>query len=408
MHRTANADPAIVHYYERIAALILPFLRDRPLVLREPGRRRFTRQAPANTPDYVQAAGVTSPDTGKTVDYLLAQDRRSLLWLARRGHVELHAWHSRLPSLAFPDYAFFDLDPSPSTSFEQVCEVALLVKAEMDRLGLRSCVKTSGVSGLQVYVPARPDHPFGQVRAWTGEVCERIHRAHPRLTTMEWTVEERRGVFLDHRMMAPNKNSIVALSARGTPGATVSMPLSWDELAAAPDPAGFTIELPLERLRRASRLFRPVVKAGQRLPLGKPRRERAHTAGPDWRRAGRRLRLRCVVGGWAPPEGERGAHMGYVLLGLYYLGELAYVGKAPVPPGRRHELYVKVAEQAAPGPPFITLPRSLPGARWARPELVCSIECSGLTGGPDLRAPTYLGLEPGTDPRAYTLEQLGK
>jgi hypothetical protein len=322
--------------------------------------------------------------------------------------VELHAWHSRLQTIGCPDYAFFDLDPSPGTSFAQVCEVALLAKQEIERLELRCYVKTSGLSGLQVYVPTEPTHPFGQVRAWTGEVCERIHRAHPKLTTMEWTVAERRGVFLDHRMMAPNKNAIVALSPRESAGAPISMPLGWDEVEKAPDPASFTIELDNDRLIAAAKIFGPALEGGQRLPLGRPWRETPHAVEPDWRHDGRRLRVRCVVGGWAPPEGESGEHMGHVLLGLYYLDELAYVGKAPVPRDSRHELYVKVAELAAGEPPFLTLPRTLRGAHWARPELVCQIECSGLTGGPDLRAPAYLGLDPEADPRACTLEQLGK
>jgi ATP-dependent DNA ligase len=113
-----------------------------------------------------------------------------------------------------------------------------------------------------------------------------------------------------------------------------------------------------------------------------------------------------VVGGWAPPEGESGEHMGSVLLGLYYLGELAYVGKAPVPREARHELYVRVAEHRAAASPFINLEGGVRGAHWAAPDLVCRVECSGLTGGPNLRAPRYLGLEAAADPHACKLEQL--
>src|SRR5436305_8548878 len=135
----ARTSSVLGGYFERAAGSMLPFLRNRPLVLREPGRRRFVRQAPPDTPDHVRAAGITSPDTGKTVDYLLAQDERSLLWLARRGHVELHAWHSRVDSLGCPDYAFFDLDPISSTQFVPILEVTLLVKVVLIRLVLRYC-----------------------------------------------------------------------------------------------------------------------------------------------------------------------------------------------------------------------------------------------------------------------------
>src|SRR5438270_1796070 len=388
---------------------MLPFLRDRPLVLQEPGTGRFLRQAPADTPAFVRAVGVTSPDTNKTVDYVLAEDARSLRWLAERGHVEFHVWHSRARSLGCPDYAFFDLDPSPGSTFEQVCEVAMLVKEAMSRLGLRSYAKTSGLTGLQVYVPTDPVFGFGQVREWTRKVCARINRDHPTLTTMEWRVDEREGVFLDHLMMAPNKNAICALSPRlGEPAPTISMPVTWDEVEARSfRPAQLTIELPADRLARAGRAFQPVVESGQRLPIQGASRELPHTVGPDWRHAGPRRRIRCIVGGWSPPEGETGAHMGSAVLGLYYKGELAFVGKAPVPREARHELYVRVAELRADEPPFINAPAGIRGAHWARPELVCRLECSGLTGGPSLRAPSYLGLEPRSDPRSCTLEQLG-
>jgi bifunctional non-homologous end joining protein LigD len=383
-----------------------PFLHDRPLVLREPGRGRFVRQAPADTPDFVAAVGITSPDTGKTVDYLLAQDRRSLMWLADRGHTELHAWHSRVTSLGRPDYAFFDLDPAAGAGFDLACEVALLLKAELDRLGLRSYPKTSGLTGLQVYVPTEPRSGFGQVRAWTRAVCGRLNAAHPDITTMEWRVEERRGVFLDHMMMAPNKNAVVALSPRERGGEiTVSMPLTWDEVSRKPDPSTFTIGAGRRRLERAAQIFAPVVEGGQRLPIQGASRESAHTAGPDWRDAGRRLRLSCVVGGWAPPEGEPGERMGSVLLGLYYLDELVFVGKAPVDHDQRHELYVRIAENRQEESPFINL-GSMRGARWAGPALVARVECSGLTGGPSLRAPRYLGLDPRAEPRSCALDQL--
>jgi hypothetical protein len=223
---------------------------------------------------------------------------------------------------------------------------------------------------------------------------------------MEWRVDQRRGVFLDHMMMAPNKNAVVALSPRDEPAHPISMPLSWDEVRRAPDPSSFTIELPRRTVERAAHTFRPAVEAGQRLPLGRPWNEAPHVASPDWRHDGERRSLRCVVGGWAPPEGETGEHMGAVLLGLYYLGELAYVGKAPVPHEMRHELYVRVAEHRSVEAPFVTLPRTIRGAHWSRPDLVCAVECSGLTGGPDLRAPRYLGLVPDADPRRCSLEQL--
>jgi bifunctional non-homologous end joining protein LigD len=98
--------------------------------------------------------------------------------------------------------------------------------------------------------------------------------------------------------------------------------------------------------------------------------------------------------------------MGSLLLGLFYLGEVAFVGKVEVPFEHRHELHVRLAEQAAADPPFVTLPRQLRGAHWVKPGLACAVDCSGLTGGPDLRAPAYIGLLPEVDAAHCALAQL--
>ncbi len=260
----------LVGYYLNIAPHVLPYVRDRPLTMkRMPGgvdeEFFYAKQAPEHTPDWVATAPVTSLDSGKTVDYVLAQDTATLLWLANLGCVELHPWHARVDDLAHPDYAFFDLDPM-GVDFEAVREVALLVRDACQHLGLRSYPRTSGATGMQVYVPIDRVHTAGAVTAWVGAVCSVINRADPERTTMTWQVSDRpRAVFLDHRMNTEGKNIAGTYSLRPERGATVATPLTWEEVEQGAHPRDFTIETIWERLESVGDLFAPVLEGGQNL-----------------------------------------------------------------------------------------------------------------------------------------------
>lgn len=201
----------LLTYWFNIAPWMLPYLEGRPLTLKRmphgaDGEFFYAKQAPGHTPSWISTSPVTSRD-GKTIDYLLATDQASLVWLANLGCIELHPWHSRVDDIRHPDYAFFDLDPMGAATFDMVREVALLVRTVLDQLGLRGYPRTSGATGMQIYVPIERVHTASQVREWVGRVCRLINRADPDRTTMEWSVDRRPDVvFLDHNMNTEGKN----------------------------------------------------------------------------------------------------------------------------------------------------------------------------------------------------------
>nr|MBA2528913.1 DNA polymerase domain-containing protein [Euzebyales bacterium] len=261
----------LLAYWYNAAHWALPYLRDRPLTLKRmpdgaDGQFFYAKQAPGHTPAWVATAPVVSRETGKTIDYLLARDRATLVWLANLGCIELHPWHSRTDDIGRPDYAFFDLDPMGGAPFAMVRDVALLVRTALQRLGLRGYPRTSGATGMQVFVPLERVHSAAQVREWVGRVCRVINRADPTRTTMEWTVERRpASVFLDHNMNTEGRNIAATYSPRPERGATVAAPLRWAEVEAGAEPRDFTIATLWDRLDHAGDLFAPVLDGGQDL-----------------------------------------------------------------------------------------------------------------------------------------------
>ena len=260
----------LLAYYHAIAPTILPYLRDRPLTMKRmpdgaDGDFFYAKQAPAGTPSWMQTAPVVSEDTGKRIDYLLANDTASLLHIANLGCIEMHPWHARTGDLGHPDYAFFDLDPF-DVGFAVVRDVALLIKTVLDQLGLRGYPRTSGATGMQVYVPVDRVHTAATIRDWVGLVCRLVNRADPGHTTMEWDISKRSGkVFLDHGMNTEGRNIAATYSVRPEREAPVATPLSWDEVETDVEPTDFTIATIWPRLERLGDLFLPVLEGGQDL-----------------------------------------------------------------------------------------------------------------------------------------------
>lgn len=254
--------------YNSLAPLILPHLHDRPLtLLRMPdgvdGVGFFEKQAPAHTPEWMPRAHVESRGPRGSIDYLLAQDEASLLFVANLGCVEMHPLHSRAQHPGRPDYAFFDLDPFPPITFAQVRRVALMIRVALEGLGLSSYPKTSGATGMQIYLPLDGSHSYEEARAFVERVCRMVLRAWPDGTTMEHEIAKRSGkVFLDHAMVREGANIASAYSIRPTPFANVSTPLRWEEVEQDIEPQDFTIANVWDRFAREGDLFAPVLAGG--------------------------------------------------------------------------------------------------------------------------------------------------
>jgi bifunctional non-homologous end joining protein LigD len=251
----------LVAYYFNVAELILPHLRDRPLTMKRmpdgmAGGFFFEKTAPSHTPDWVERCPVESDEAkGGVIGYLMVNDLSTLLYVANLGAIEMHPLHSRCASVEQPDYLFFDLDPM-SASFEDVLAVSRHVRAALQALGVTGYPKTSGATGVQIYVPVVPGYSYDQVRDFVGTVGRMIERADRERVTMAWQIERRTGkVFVDHNMNRTGANISAAYSLRPEPGATVSTPLTWDEVEAGVTPQDFRIDNVWERFGKVGDLF---------------------------------------------------------------------------------------------------------------------------------------------------------
>ncbi|HEV8571871.1 MAG TPA: non-homologous end-joining DNA ligase [Actinomycetota bacterium] len=258
----------LVAYYFNVAELILPYLAGRPLTMKRmpngiTGDYFYEKNAPSHTPEWMPRCRVESEGDEARLgynDFLMAEDLAGLLFVVNLGAIEFHPLHSRCGTIDQPDYAFFDLDPFEPASFEDVRAVARHVRAALDALGLASYPKISGATGMQIYVPVTPGHTYEETRGFVGAIGRAILRADPDRVTMEWDVSKRTGkVFVDHNMNRLGANIASAYSVRPEAGATVSTPLTWEEVEAGAIPQDFTIATVHERFAEVRDLFRGVV-----------------------------------------------------------------------------------------------------------------------------------------------------
>ena len=260
----------LIQHYASVAPLLLPHLADRAIVLaRFPdgaeGDWFYEKECPSHRPQWLPTAPLWSEHREAPINFCTAPDREALMWIANLGCIELHPWLSRIARPDRPDFAIFDLDPAAGATWEQVVMVGRLVKVALDRLGLYSYPKTSGATGLHIYVPLEPVHPYRRVRRFVEAVGRLLAAADPDNVTMEWEIPRRAGrVFIDHNQNVGGKTIASVYSVRPTQAATVSTPLDWSELDSV-TPGDFTIATVWDRLARHGDLFAPVLRGGQRL-----------------------------------------------------------------------------------------------------------------------------------------------
>ena len=251
----------VLRYYVRVAPFILPVMEDRPLVLKRfpdgiNGEAFYQQKAPPNPPAGVRVDTIEDAD-GDRVERLVGGSLATLLYQVQLGTISVDPWHARVKSLGFADYSVIDLDPGPRAKFDRVVEVATWVKAELDRLGLRAALKTSGSTGLHIFLPlpARTSNEAALLIAQL--VATRVASAHPREATVERTVSARpkATVYVDYLQNVLGKSVAAAYAVRARPGATVSTPLEWDELTSKLDPRDFTIGTVGERFARVGDIW---------------------------------------------------------------------------------------------------------------------------------------------------------
>lgn len=260
----------IEHYY-RVAPLMLPFLRDRPIVMQRvpegiEGEAFYEKQAPKGAPEWVRTVAVASDEGRKNIDYVVVDDVTTLIWLAQIASVECHAWTSRWPHLGEPDFAVLDLDPHEPITFDDVRAVAKLVRVVLERLGLTGFPKTSGGAGLQVFIPLSGGHTYKEVREFCAAVGRLIVQAYPEKTTLAPSKPKRAGkVYIDANQNAKGKTLVAPYSVRPYPKAPVSAPLDWEELDEEFFPEEFTIATIADRIETVGDPFRRALLVRQDL-----------------------------------------------------------------------------------------------------------------------------------------------
>ena len=270
---------ALIDYYRAVAPAILPHLRNRPLtVIRYPdGVDRgsfYQKQTPAYAPEWVRTVELPA-ESGrgkrKSVRYALCNDKRTLVWFANQASIEFHPWLSRVDRLERPEYLVIDLDP-PDGQFGLAVRAAMLTREVLSDLGLEGCAKTSGAKGMHVYVPLKRSHGYEEVARAARQLADRTAERDPDLATTEFRKRDRGGrVFLDFTRIGPGKHMAAPYSARARPGATVSFPVSWEDVERV-RPSDFTIQT-VPNLLEAGDPWREVCPAPQALPKELIRRD---------------------------------------------------------------------------------------------------------------------------------------
>jgi bifunctional non-homologous end joining protein LigD len=259
----------VIDYYNTVGKYILPYLKGRPESLkRNPNgisdKGFFHKDAGEDAPEWIDTKEIYAESTEQNVNYILCNNKPTLLYLANLGCIELNPWNSRIEKLDYPDYLIMDIDPSEKNNFDDVIEVALAIKDILDRAKAASFCKTSGASGIHLYVPLAARYPYEQVRAFAELLAGMAHGQIPGLSTMERSLKKREKdkVYIDYLQNSRGQTLACAYSLRPRPGATVSTPLKWSEVKKGLRPDGFNIHTIPKRITREGDLFAGVLKKG--------------------------------------------------------------------------------------------------------------------------------------------------
>jgi bifunctional non-homologous end joining protein LigD len=254
------------NYYYQVADYILPYLKDRPMSLnRFPGgihaKSFYQKDVKGKAPDWADTFPYTTSD-GEHKEYLLGNDEAALLWMASLGCIEMNPWFSRSKSPDHPDYCVIDLDPDKNT-FDQVIQVAQMVKEILDQMEVPCFAKTSGSTGMHIYIPMGAKYDYDQSQMFAKVIVKLVHQQVPEFTSLERMVANRKGkMYLDFLQNRPGATIAGPYSLRPKPGATVSMPLDWEEVKPGMTMKDFTIFNALDRLKETGDLFKGVLGKG--------------------------------------------------------------------------------------------------------------------------------------------------
>ncbi|MCF2517195.1 DNA ligase D [Dyadobacter sp. CY351] len=258
----------LINYYYQIAPFILPYLEKRPLSLnRYPngidGKSFYQKDVTGKVPAWVETFPYTSNDEEQEKNFMICNDEAALLYMANLGCIDMNPWNSRTNKPDNPDWCLLDLDPDTTNTFEQVIETALVIKQLLDSLDIKSYCKTSGSTGLHIYIPLGAKYSYDQCQLFAQWVASQVQQELPSFTSIERMTKNRKGkLYIDYLQNRPKATLAAPYSVRPKPGATVSMPLHWEEVKIGLQLRHFTILNAMDRLANEGDLFKPVLGEG--------------------------------------------------------------------------------------------------------------------------------------------------
>src|SRR5579884_2638045 len=275
--RTGFTKGQIIDYYLRIAPVMLPHLKDRPLTLkRYPNGVEapffYEKKCPTFRPDWVQTVSVYSKHNEDDIDFCVVNDVATLIWAVNLADLEFHTLLAKGKTVDSPTMIVFDLDPGEPATLLECCRVGCWLHAVLEKLGLQSFAKTSGSKGLQVYVPLNSGATYGETGAFAKKLAEGLEEQNPEQVVAKMNKNLRGGkIFVDWSQNSRHKTTVCVYSLRAKDRPTVSTPVSWDEVESAvvTKNADKLVFLPDEVLRRVEKLgdlFKPLLKLKQKVP----------------------------------------------------------------------------------------------------------------------------------------------
>ena len=263
----------LLQYYSDIADLLLPHLRDRAMVMKRyphgaHGPFFFMKRAPSPRPAWIETCSIEH-SSGNVIDFPVIQDRAALLWVINLGCIDLNQWYARCDDVERPDYLHFDLDPGVGAPFERVLETALIVREALEALRMPSLVKTTGSKGLHVYVPIVRGPLQKQVWTFAKALAQELASRHPAIITAEYRVARRPHgrVLVDYNQNAWGRTLASIYSVRPRPEATVSAPVTWQQVQRGVRIEDFTMSNVPRRVAKRGDLWKPLLQARGRFDL---------------------------------------------------------------------------------------------------------------------------------------------
>ena len=263
----------LLAYYTEVAPVLLPHLRDRAMVMKRypngaEGDFFFMKRTPSPRPEWLKTCPIEH-ESGNVIDFPIIDDLAALLWVVNLGCIDLNPWYARCDDTDRPDFLHFDLDPVPGASFERVLETAGYVKEGLDALKMPSYAKTTGSRGIHVYVPIRRGPTQKQVWEVAKAFAQQMEAARPKTITAIYAKARRPHgrVLVDYNQNAWGRTLASIYSVRPTPAASVSMPVTWEEVAGGVAIEDFRIDNAPERIRERGDLWKPLLSAKGRFRL---------------------------------------------------------------------------------------------------------------------------------------------